>query len=372
MRNRLFGPRWPAIVLTALFGLGIIAAARPAEALPQFAGRYGFSCQKCHTVVPALNAFGAAFYDNGYKVSSNIPPGPAFPVSTKINLVYTSDPAPETFPKPIVDEVELLFAGSDNHRLSYFFEQYLVDGGAPGARREAWASLRLDPDAARIPLALRAGSFTLPLPLDPETFRESYQHYAVWDQVVGVNPFTFFAPKIGVSALAGNRGRGTSLIAAALQGHDEQSGLPARGIDTMFSVQHVMGPVTLSAYHYAGTRPGLVADAFARQGAGAVLVSGRFEVDSVFQTGHDSSADGAGVAARSAGGFSQIRYQFSPYVFGLARYEGTADGTGAFSRDFVGLLGTRIGHRERLTIEDVVQHVPQTKHTLNAQITIAF
>jgi mono/diheme cytochrome c family protein len=31
---------------------------RPAEAVPIFAERYGFSCAQCHTAVPDLNAFG--------------------------------------------------------------------------------------------------------------------------------------------------------------------------------------------------------------------------------------------------------------------------------------------------------------------------
>ena len=66
---------------------------------------------------------------------------------------------------------------------------------------------------------------TLPLPVDPETFRETYTGYAPFDQTSGVNPFNFFDPKIGVQMRLGSIAHGVSGDVDALQGHDRQSGL---------------------------------------------------------------------------------------------------------------------------------------------------
>ena len=52
------------LVLVALF-LGL---ATPASAFPIFARKYHTSCVTCHTVYPKLNAFGAAFRLNGYRM----------------------------------------------------------------------------------------------------------------------------------------------------------------------------------------------------------------------------------------------------------------------------------------------------------------
>ena len=96
--------------------------------------------------------------------------------------------------------------GSLGKRGSYFAEQYVVDGGLPGRSRDLWAAWRVTPDAARTPVTLRGGQFTLNLPVDPETFRETTDHYAIWDQTAGDNPFAFFEPKLGARRNGGRRG----------------------------------------------------------------------------------------------------------------------------------------------------------------------
>ncbi|MGZ6144181.1 MAG: hypothetical protein ACXWLM_12640, partial [Myxococcales bacterium] len=54
-----------------LFATALVAAAlplaRPAEAIPAFARKYGTSCQTCHTVYPKLTPFGEAFRRNGFR-----------------------------------------------------------------------------------------------------------------------------------------------------------------------------------------------------------------------------------------------------------------------------------------------------------------
>lgn len=145
---------------------------RPAEAIPVFAHRYGLTCQACHTVVPHLTSFGATFLANGYRLPG-VKPLAAFPVAVRVEANYASagaadpDESNGPLPKTIVNEVEFLMGGSIGTRGSYWVEQYAVDGGFPGRTRDVWYAQRLTADGARFPIVLRAGQFTLPLPLDP-------------------------------------------------------------------------------------------------------------------------------------------------------------------------------------------------------------
>ncbi len=96
---------------------------------------------------------GQAFMDHGYLLP-NTTPEHAFPLATRVNLAYSSEPDPKGLPKAIVDEVEVFIAGKASPRTNYFVEQYLVDGGAPGATRDAWFAARFTPDNAKIPVYL--------------------------------------------------------------------------------------------------------------------------------------------------------------------------------------------------------------------------
>ena len=354
-----------AAVFTASVGI------RPADAIPFFAHEYALACQKCHSVIPRLTDFGEAFREHGYHLPGATPQR-VFPVAGKINLAYSGEHDDTGLPKAVVDEVELFVAGTASSRTSYFVEQYVVDGGRPGSTRDAWVAQRLSGDGARAPVTLQAGSFTLPLPVDPESFRETAQHYAVFDQAVGTNPFTFFAPKVGVQVRVGTT-RGLSAHVLALQGHDPQSGVPTIGTDVMATLSQAFGPATISAYRYAGTRPdGNAVNRFVRQGVGLTYATGRWTSETVLQTGRDGSIDGAGTAGDSSGGFTQLRYEFNRRAFALVRYEGTNDPTNGVRRDFVALAGYRVTRNSRLTAEDAITHVPFTKHAFTTQYTVAY
>jgi hypothetical protein len=368
-----------------IVGTVIVAAllllARPAEpalATPIFSHQYEVVCSKCHSVVPHLNAFGAAFMASGYRIPG-VTPGPAFPISIKANLSDSSEhqgsgPDGAGLPKAVVDEVELFTAGAIGSRAAYFAEQYAIDGGMHGLVRDAWVIDRLNPWTAKIPLYLQAGAFTLPLPVDPETFRETAQHYANFDRTVGTNPFSFFDPKIGVRFSIGDQLRGLNMQVFAGPGHDRQSGLPSTGTDLMLYAQDGIGPVTLTAFRYAGTRPaaGGVTDGFVRYGYGVVFDQwGKLSLENVLTAGTDADC-GIATRCRSSGGFSQVRYAFNKRLFGLVRYEGADDPANGFARDTVVLLGYGPTLNSRFTIEDVITHSPATTHTMNAQFTIAY
>jgi hypothetical protein len=380
MRGR-FGPLQAVLPLGAVLLAWSALASRPAPtgAIPIFAHQYEVTCDKCHSVIPHLNEFGAAFMANGYRIPG-VKPGPAFPISAKVNLVDSSEyqgsgPNGEGLPKAIVDEVEVFTAGAIGSRASYLVEQYVVDGGMPGLTRDAWAIDRVNPWDAKIPVFVQGGSFTLPLPVDPETFRDTYQNYTIYVQQVGANPFDFFDPKIGAHLSVGDALHGLNAQLFAGPGHDRQSGLPTDGTDFMGYAQDAMGPFDLSAYRYQGVRPTPAGpDAFSRTGYGLTYDQwGRFSSEAVLQEGWDSTCGvsrSAGCA--SSGGFEQLRYQFNKRLYVLGRYEGTNDPTNGFTRDGVALLGYAPGENSRITIEDVIAHSPKTTHTMNIQFSLAY
>ena len=346
-------------------------------AIALFARQLGVTCEKCHTVVPHLNEFGAHFLATGERLPID---GTAsvegIPFAAKVNLVASSSdqgdgPDGRGLPKTIVDEIELFTAGALGNRASYFAEQYVVDGGEHGLLREAWINERLDPWSARIPLFVQGGSFTLPLPVDPETFRETYQDYALYVQTVGNNPFHFKEPHYGALATIGDTLRGSSARIFAGLGYDRVSGLAKTGTDVMIDLAHAAGPLTGTFYTYTGERPAVpgALDRFHRTGYALTYGRGKWNVESTVQTGFDSDADGAGVA--SSGGFTQLRYAFSRRFFALGRYEGTNDHNG-FARDGVLLLGYGPTENSRLTIEDVIARMPQTTNTVNLQLTVGW
>jgi hypothetical protein len=353
--------------------LALIALPSRVQAIPAFAHRYGFTCQQCHTTIPHLNGFGLRFYHNGFRLPGR--PAEEFtypPIAVAVNLAYTSEHDPTGLPKAIVDEVELLSGGSYGH-VSYFSDFYIVDGGRPGSPRDVWAQYWGTPSERGNVLRFRTGSMTLPLPVDPETFRETENHYAVFDQTIVSNPFNFFDVHSGAELAFGNPNQGLDARVLLLRSHDPQSPLPVHGSDTMGYVQWGMPNVTLSAYGYRGTRVlGGPDDAFGRYGFGITSSVNRLTIDTVLQDGTDSNADGAGTFVHSSGGFMQMRWEFSRSLAGIVRYDGTEDTSGSFLRETTFAAEIRPMRNARLVLEDVLTHTPQTKTIFNAGLQFAY
>lgn len=358
--------------LAVLIFVATLMLASPARAIPVFAHRFGLSCEACHSTVPHLNAFGTAFLRAGFRLPQAFTPRSAFPVALKVNLQYSSEPDPSGLTKAIVDEVELLAAGSLTRHVSYRLEQYLVNGGTPGSTRDAWLQFTSrpvfgDPGAA---LRLTAGQFTLPLPVDPETQRETINHYKIFDQKVGANPFDFFNDGIGAEVAYGRDANGSALHILALKGHDPQSGLSAAGIDTMAYGQVADANATGSAYYYQGTRRfASRLDSFHRQGLGISLLFGKGQADLLVQRGSDSAGMLMGGAAKSSGGFAQLRWGFSPALTVLARYDAAYDPFGGLQESLTTTLVVRARRNSKLTFEDVSSGGRQT---LNAAFLFAY
>ena len=346
-----------ALFLIAFVGACASIAPRQASAIPVFAHRYGLSCQACHTAVPHLSEFGEAFLERGYRLPG-VEAKTVLPIAIKINLNYTSEPDASGLPRALVDEVELLTGGHVGRSGSYFAEAYVIDGGRPGAVRDAWYARRIGD------VQVTAGQFTLALPVDPETFRETSAHYALYDQTVGANPFRFFDPKQGVSLESGGNALHATL--ALLGAHDPASGLRSNGVDRMIGVRSVRGALIASAYRYDGTRPVVAGgDRFWRQGIALAFVGPRLRLDATVQNGND-----AGLRVRSSGGFLQARYAFTPELTGIVRYDGTSDT--AFARALIVGASRRVARNARFTLEDQITHTSSAKHTLTAAYLFAY
>lgn len=298
-----------------------------ARALPVFAHRFGLSCQACHTTVPHLNAFGQAFASSGFRLPK-LRRNAIVPVAMKVNLAYSSDADPTGLPKAIVDEVEILTGGAIGNRFNYFLEQYAIDGGRAGRPRDMWVQYN------NANAHVRAGEFTLPLPVDPETERDTEAHYLLYDQTVGANTFNFFDSRIGVEAYSSNgNGDGVHLAAFAKGG-------------AMAYAAKSFGGLSLYAYRYE--------QGFFRQGFGAREHVGKFDVVGVLQNGRDASV-------ASSGGFLEGHYSFSPSLMAVARYDRVWDALSGSQQQTVLSLVTRPARNMRFTIEDqMTDH-----HTLN-------
>ncbi len=344
------------------------AAAQRAEAIPAFSMQTGLQCDACHTAMRTTNDLGDSYLRNDLRLP-NLGLGGKPVVALRGQLAYTSEPDPSGLPKAVVDEVELFLAARVNKEISVAGQFYVTDGGVPGSTREAWLQYTTPGSFAGAPVRATVGSITLPLPVDPETFRQTNNHYAVFDQTVGANPFAFIDPRNAASLAFGSPVHGPSATFVAAQAHDPHSGMPTTGTDRMIEAQEAFGGVVLSGYDYAGRRElGEIADAFRRRGVGVNFYRGNLAVETLLQTGYDASPNGDGVGIGSSGGFVQLRYHLPHATFALVRYDGVNDSAGNFDRSLTVGATRLIARGVRLGLEDVIHHGERTTHTLNATL----
>jgi hypothetical protein len=91
----------------------------------------------------------------------------------------------------------------------------------------------------------------------------------------------------------------------------------------------------------------------------------------VYQHGFDTHANAAG-ALISSGGFVQLRYDLTPRMFALARYDGTHDT--AFSRALIAGAGYRVAPNARLTMFDTLHRDGDgtRRNTLSTALLFAY
>ena len=198
--DRARGGRVNAVRSRFAFGLlaaVLLLAAHPrrADAIPSFSMQTCLQCDACHTATRATNELGEAYLRNDLRLG-NLGAGGKPVVALRGQLAYTSEPDSGGLPKATVDEVEAFIAARVTREVSVAGQFYLTDGGRPGSVREAWVQYAPHGTIGGAPLRVTAGSITLPLPVDPETFRQTNEHYAIFDQTVGANPFAFIDARL--------------------------------------------------------------------------------------------------------------------------------------------------------------------------------
>jgi hypothetical protein len=141
---------------------------RPADALPKYAREYNQPCSACHTVAPALNSFGMAFYANHFNWPTQHPPVrrtglDAFPIS---GLTTNVSDTPQGGPNATDFLTQELFASDGfavtrQSRGGYFVDEFAFvrnGQGEPGDFGDAFISMPVAGNRGQYALTL--GQFT--------------------------------------------------------------------------------------------------------------------------------------------------------------------------------------------------------------------
>ena len=203
------------------------------------------------------------------------------------------------------------------------------------------------------PLRLFVGSPALPLPVDTDAYRQTISRIAIYDQTVGANPFGLSAARNAVSLGLGSHVRGPSATVVTADGRDQRSRFASSGTDRIIEAHESFGGTVIGGDLYNGTRAtGRIADAFVRRALVLDFYLGALAIETLVQTGFDSSALGTGVGVASSGGYAQLRLQLPHGMMAMTRYDGVSQSR-ADSR-----CSSRMSIRTSR----------QTTHTLNAQL----
>ena len=332
----------------AVGALLLPTAARRGEAMPTFAQAYGLDCKYCHSMVPALNAYGryvqrtmyAGLDPSGYK--KQFP----FWISEQANYDSTSDS-----PKLQVGNLAVhAVAVSDNW--TAHVQQWLVQNGDAGGLDTAWVSYnRLLGGNAHLVLGKMPG----PGP----------SFWSMWNDVSG-----FAAPSIAVGehvqSLASNRwgaklsyggskffgevgyyGSSADLNGATQWGSTPDNGVD-KGVQWHVAFERPDKPVSAGLVGNAGTVP-LAEGGFDRYSA----IGGYVQADPTahlpgalfyYQSGRDANADGIGTAARSKAYSAAVYFPIfgkRESMLGIRR-EMTDDGLGTVTHTANINLGLRV------------------------------
>jgi hypothetical protein len=338
----------------------------PAAAVPQYSLQTGLQCDACHESVRATTGLGDYYIESDYRFP-NLGIHRAPVVALRGRAVYASDGGDEHLPKATIEALEAFLSARVSPQVSATVESYAVDEGVPGALREAWVQYMTPRKIGTAPGRLTIGLQGLPLPVDPEAFRQTTTPYAIFEQHVGESPFSLVQPKNAVQLGLGSLVRGASVAAMLAEGHDPSSGLATHGVDRMLEAQYAAGGAVIGGYVYKGARgvDGLE-DGFRRSAVFANGYRGRLALETLAQRGDD--VDPLHGVVRSSGGFVQLRYQFASGDFALARYDRANDQTGDDERSVVIGFTHPLGRWLHLGAEDRIHSRPTEGHELRVSL----
>lgn len=119
--------------------LAVTAMSARADAIPVFANGQGISCEVCHTTFPGMTAYGMMTMMTNFQNLNWKQQQQAFPLAIRSQVVSylgNSDHPEQTF----VNTLSILGGGFFGRNFTWYMEQPIVDGGAPGVTEQAWIS----------------------------------------------------------------------------------------------------------------------------------------------------------------------------------------------------------------------------------------
>jgi len=365
---------------SCLLVLLVVLAARPANAIPAFARKYGLPCSACHEAWPRLNNFGQAFRDNGYQLGNDrdapVYQQPAyFPITFRVTPQWhresdnrkAVDSVPGT-PSAGQTEgqvttagfdltgVDLVTAGTLYKNVSFVAQPFLDSSGTIVQQM----FLRLDNLLGSRWLNLKFGKFELDTLISEQRILTlnntggtyyNYHFHPPGDR-------NFFGGigdnQLGVELMGHSDDSHTRYSIAMLSSNDGNQGLPTnKSYDVYgdftqgFEIPR-LGLQRVGVYGYVGQSPtffqtiggtpipgtGTGDRSFYRAGVYGLWYVGRFDVSTFFLHGQDNVFLGNGVAADQPsklpigavgpkwnGGFAEAHYTLNPRLALTGRYE---------------------------------------------------
>jgi hypothetical protein len=369
-----------AAVLTVTFLAAL--AARPAQAVPIFAERYGFSCAQCHTAVPDLNAFGNAFRKAGYRLPK-VPTHREFPFAIRFQNTWTKDLLPSQTRR--FNNLLVLISTADfgrNHEYSYFTRYLIGSQGAAGSLYYLFGQ-HVD-DRGRV---ARLGLFGLETIEQVTQRNDTITAPSAYTESVGHSSANLTTPRLGAMIGERNDREDLSLVVAFDEYHGAAYGAPAPPSDLAqsFTRPEVFGTATfqlepglkVGALGLNGERTFISRssgstfdDIYYRDGLQAEWSSDRFDVTAQQLWGRDQNSDGFGTPAGFSGGFLNLKYRPTRHSYVALRYDAAANPFSTRDLTMYGVFAPTI--HSRFVLEQVRPlGRPGTTPVTSAQILFA-
>jgi hypothetical protein len=362
-----------------LLGL-ILAAVRPAAALPAFARKYGLPCSACHEAWPKLNNFGQVFRDNGYQLGNDrdapIYQNPAywpimFRTSTQWHRETNNRVALDSIPgnpnSPLVEGqittsgfdltgIDIFSAGTLYKNISFGVQPFIDNTGRVHLET---AFVRLDNLLGSRWLNLKFGKFELDtliserriLTLDNNGFYQLYHFNPSGDSNIfgglGTN-------QLGVELLGHSKNSYTRYSVSLLSSNNGAVNLPTNHTYDVYAdfTQGFeipgLGLQRIGVYSYVGKSPtffqtshgnaipgtGSGNRSYYRVGAYGLWYIGKFDFTTFYMHGQDNVFLGNDVRADRPfdlpvgaagpswnGGFVEAHYNYNPRLILISKYE---------------------------------------------------
>ncbi len=124
------------LIASVLVLAWMIEAVRPTSAMPNFAQAYGMDCQVCHSIVPALNAYGRYVQRTGYASLDAKTIERADPIWIGENPTYDSSAGPNLQ----WGNLAIHAAGFIGNDWTFHLHQWVVQDGTGGGTDTLWVT----------------------------------------------------------------------------------------------------------------------------------------------------------------------------------------------------------------------------------------